>query len=182
MIIQLTGLSGAGKSTLAEGVKSLLEKRELKVVIIDGDVYRKTLCKDLGFSKEDRMENIRRLGKAAWAMKEQADIIMIAAINPFEEIRHELKENYGVHTVWIKCEMPILINRDTKGLYKRALLHDDHPDKLHNLTGVNDTYEVPLAPDLVIDTSVETAEQSVQKFYDFLILSRASYLSKAARQ
>jgi adenylylsulfate kinase len=182
MIIQLTGLSGAGKSTLAEGVKNLLEKHSLKVVIIDGDVYRKTLCKDLGFSKEDRMENIRRLGKAAWSLKDQADIIMIAAINPFEEIRNELKENYAAKTVWIKCEMPVLIDRDTKGLYKRALLHDDHPDKLFNLTGVNDTYETPLSPDLVIDTSKETATQSIQAFYDFLIFSRASYLSKAARQ
>src|SRR5688572_24134009 len=101
MIIQLTGLSGAGKSTLAEGVKSLLEKQSLKIEIIDGDVYRKTLCKDLGFSKEDRIENIRRLGKAAWSFKEQADIIMIAAINPFEAIRNELKEKYGAKTVLI---------------------------------------------------------------------------------
>lgn len=182
MIIQLTGLSGAGKSTLAEGVKTLLEMQSLKVSIIDGDVYRKTLCKDLGFSKEDRMENIRRLGKAAWLLKNEADIIMIAAINPFEDIRNELKENYGTKTVWIKCDIPVLIHRDTKGLYKRALLHDGHPDKLFNLTGVNDTYEIPVSPDLVIDTSRETAAQSVQKLYDFLISSKASYLSKAARQ
>ncbi|MCS3798006.1 adenylyl-sulfate kinase [Niastella sp. OAS944] len=182
MIIQLTGLSGAGKSTLAEGVKTLLEQQSLKVVIIDGDVYRKTLCKDLGFSKEDRMENIRRLGKAAWSLKTKADIVMIAAINPFEEIRNELTKNYDAKTVWIKCEMHVLINRDTKGLYKRALLHDDHPDKLFNLTGVNDTYEAPLSPHLVIDTSSEPAAQSVQKLYDFLILSRTSYLSYADRQ
>jgi adenylylsulfate kinase len=173
MIIQLTGLSGAGKSTLAEGVKSLLEKQSLKIEIIDGDVYRKTLCKDLGFSKEDRIENIRRLGKAAWSFKEQADIIMIAAINPFEAIRNELKEKYGAKTVWIKCDIPVLITRDTKGLYRRALLHDDHPDKIFNLTGVNDTYEIPSSPDLVIDTNSETTSQSVQKFYEFLIFSRA---------
>jgi adenylylsulfate kinase-like enzyme len=107
---------------------------------------------------------------------------MIAAINPFEETRNELKENYATKTVWIKCDIPVLINRDTKGLYKRALLHDNHPDKLFNLTGVNDTYEPPLSPDLVIDTSIETATQSIQAFYDFLIFSSASYLSKAARQ
>jgi adenylylsulfate kinase len=177
MIIQLTGLSGAGKTTLAEGVKSLLEKSSLKAVIIDGDVYRKTLCKDLGFSKEDRMENIRRLGKEASVFIDQADIIMIAAINPFEETRNELKEKYGAKTVWVKCNIPVLIERDTKGLYKRALLHDDHPDKIFNLTGVNDTYETPSAPDLVIDTSIETAVLSVQKLYEFLIFSRASYLS-----
>jgi adenylyl-sulfate kinase len=177
MIIQLTGLSGAGKTTLVEGVKSLLEKQSLKTEIIDGDAYRKTLCKDLGFSKEDRMENIRRLGKAAWSFKEKADIIMIAAINPFEEVRNELREKYGTKTVWIKCELPVLIERDTKGLYRRALLHDDHPDKIFNLTGVNDTYEIPAEPDLVIDTSIEAAAQSIQKFYEFLLSSRASYIS-----
>ena len=177
MIIQLTGLSGAGKTTLVEGVKSLLEKQLFNTVIIDGDAYRKTICKDLGFSKEDRMENIRRLGKAAWSYKEEADIIMIAAINPFEEIRNELREKYGTKTVWIKCDLPVLIERDTKGLYRRALLHDDHPEKIFNLTGVNDTYEIPATPDLVIDTSRETAAQSVQKFYEFLLNSRASYFS-----
>ena len=177
MIIQLTGLSGAGKTTLAMGVKSLLEKHSLNIEIVDGDAYRKTLCKDLGFSKEDRMENIRRLGKAAWSFKEKADIIMIAAINPFEAIRNELTKKYGTKTVWIKCDLPVLIERDTKGLYRRALLNDEHPDKIFNLTGVNDTYEIPAEPDLVIDTSIETAAQSVQKFYEFLLSSRASYFS-----
>jgi len=170
MIIQLTGLSGAGKTTLATGAKSLLEKQALTVEIIDGDIYRKTLCKDLGFTKEDRMENIRRLGKLAWSLKNQADIVLIAAINPFEEIRNELKELYSAKTVWIKCDLAVLIKRDPKELYKRALLHDDHPDKLFNLTGVNDTYEVPSAPDLVIDTSREAPAQSIQKLYEFLRL------------
>jgi adenylyl-sulfate kinase len=177
MIIQLTGLSGAGKTTLAKGVKSLLEKHSLKIEIIDGDAYRKTLCKDLGFSKDDRMENIRRLGKVAYSFKKLADIIIIAAINPFSAIRNELKEKYGTKTVWIKCDMPVLIKRDTKHLYRRALLPGDHPDKIFNLTGVNDIYEIPAEPDLIIDTSRETTGQSVHKFYEFLLASRASYFS-----
>ncbi|OQP45725.1 adenylyl-sulfate kinase [Niastella populi] len=179
-IIQLTGLSGAGKTTLAQGVKHLLEKDALKVVIIDGDVYRKTLCKDLGFSKEDRMENIRRLGAAAFSFKDQADIIMIAAINPFEETRNELKEKYDTRTVWVKCNMPVLIERDTKGLYKRALLHDKHPDKLFNLTGINDIYEIPVSPDLVIDTSTATPGQCIRQLYEFLILPGVSYFHRPA--
>jgi adenylylsulfate kinase len=169
MIIQLTGLSGAGKTTLAAGAKSLLEKHALTTEIIDGDVYRKTLCKDLGFTREDRIENIRRLGNVAWSFKDRVDIILIAAINPFEEIRNELKEKYSAKTAWIKCEMDVLFNRDPKQLYRRALLHDGHPDKIFNLTGVNDTYEIPAAPDLVIDTSSETPVQSVQKLYEFIL-------------
>jgi adenylyl-sulfate kinase len=172
MIIQLTGLSGAGKTTLATGAKSLLGKHALTVDVVDGDVYRKTLCKDLGFTREDRMENIRRLGKFAWSFKDQVDIILIAAINPIEEIRNELKEMYSVKTVWIKCDMEVLIKRDPKNLYKRALLNDEHPEKIFNLTGVNDIYEIPAAPDLVIDTSCEPPAKSVQKLYEFLLLSR----------
>ena len=170
MIIQLTGLSGAGKTTLAAGAKPLLEKHALTVEIIDGDVDRKTLCKDLRFTREDRIENIRRLGKVAWSFNDRVDIILIAAINPFEEVRNELKDLYGAKTVWIKCDMDVLIERDPKQLYKRALLHDDHPDKLFNLTGVNDTYEIPAAPNLVIDTSRETPAQSVHTLYEFLTL------------
>lgn len=173
MIIQLTGLSGAGKTTLATGAKSFLEKHALTAEVIDGDVYRKTICKDLGFTREDRMENIRRLGKVAWSFKDRVDIILIAAINPFEEIRNELKEKYSAKTVWIKCDIDVLIERDPKNLYKRALLHDDHPDKIFNLTGVNDRYEIPAAPDLVIETSRESPAQSIQTLYEFILYSRA---------
>lgn len=172
LMIQLTGLSGAGKTTLAEKVKQLLEAKELKTEIIDGDIYRKTICKDLGFSKEDRCENIRRLGKAAHSFAGMRDIVIIAAINPFEQIRKELKEKYSAKTVWIKCDMPVLLTRDTKGLYKRAALPDDHPEKIFNLTGVNDVYEEPLSADLAIDTGNETIEQSSQKLYDFIFKHR----------
>ena len=171
-MIQLTGLSGAGKTTLAEKVKQLLEAKELKTEIIDGDVYRKTICKDLGFSKDDRCENIRRLGKAAHSFTGMTDVVIIAAINPFEEIRKELKEKYSAKTVWIKCDLPVLLARDTKGLYKRAALPDDHPEKIFNLTGVNDVYEEPLSADLVIDTGNETIERSSQKLYDFVFKHR----------
>jgi adenylylsulfate kinase len=169
MVIQLTGLSGAGKTTLANKVKLLLEQQQLKVEIIDGDVYRNTLCKDLGFSKEDRCENIRRLGKAAKGFSGTGAIAIIAAINPFEAIRIELEENYDAKTIWIKCAVDVLTKRDTKGLYKRAALPDEHPDKLHNLTGVNDVYEAPALPHLVIDTTSETADASAEKMYRFII-------------
>jgi adenylylsulfate kinase len=168
MVIQLTGLSGAGKTTLANKVKLLLEQQQLKVEIIDGDVYRNTLCKDLGFSKEDRCENIRRLGKVAQEFSAAGAIAIIAAINPFEAVRRELEENYGAKTIWIKCAMDVLTQRDTKGLYKRAALPDEHPDKIYNLTGVNDVYEAPALPCFVIDTAGETPDASAGKMFRFI--------------
>ena len=172
LLIQLTGLSGAGKTTLAENIKRLLEVQQLKTEIVDGDIYRKTICKDLGFSKDDRCENIRRLGKAAHSFMDSKDIAIIAAINPFEQIRNELKEKYAAKTVWIRCDMNVLLERDTKGLYKRAALPDHHPEKIFNLTGVNDVYEEPASPDLIVDTGNETIEQSTQKLYQFVLTHR----------
>jgi adenylylsulfate kinase len=168
MIIQFTGLSGAGKTTLASKVKLLLQQKRLDVEIIDGDVYRNTLCKDLGFSKEDRCENIRRLGKVAHEFSAAGAIAIIAAINPFEAVRNELLEKYGAKTVWIKCAVDVLTQRDTKGLYKRAALPDGHPEKIHNLTSVNDVYEAPALPHLVIDTAAETPDVSAEKLFRFI--------------
>ena len=169
LLIQLTGLSGAGKSTIAAGVKELLDKAGYASIIIDGDEYRKTLCKDLGFSKEDRFENIRRLGKLAFSFTENGTIAIIAAINPFEEIRKELKDEYGAKTVWVNCDLEELIKRDTKGLYKKALLPDNNPDKIHNLTGINDTFEEPVAADLVLNTTSEMPVESAEKLYQFIL-------------
>jgi adenylylsulfate kinase len=169
MILQFTGLSGAGKTTLAQKVKALLQQQQLPVEIIDGDVYRNTLCKDLGFSMADRCENIRRLGKLAHKFSGNNCIAIIAAINPYEAIRNELAEKYEAKTVWIKCSIDVLTQRDTKGLYKRAALPDGHPEKLHNLTGVNDVYEAPALPHLVIDTAAEDAAASTEKLYRFIV-------------
>ena len=169
LIIQLTGLSGSGKTTLSHYVKQRLAEKSLSVEIIDGDTYRKTLCADLGFSKADRCENIRRLGQAAYAFTGNRDVAIIAAINPFEEVRNELEEKYGAKTVWINCAIDVLIERDTKGLYKRALLPEDHPDKLNNLTGVNDDYDLPLTCDLIINTHQQTTGQSGDVLCDFVL-------------
>jgi adenylylsulfate kinase len=169
LIIQLTGLSGAGKTTISNYVKQKLAEQGVSVEIIDGDTYRKTLCADLGFSREDRCENIRRLAKAALSFGDSCDVAIIAAINPFEEIRDELRVNYGIKTVWINCNVDVLIGRDTKGLYKRALLPENHPDKLHNLTGINDDYDLPLNCDLVINTHTETTGVSGDALCSFIL-------------
>ena len=168
MLIQLTGLSGAGKTTLAQKVSEELAIIGLSSVVLDGDVYRKTLCKDLGFSYADRIENIRRLGALAYSYTLKGDIAIISAINPFEVGRRELQELYGAKTIWIDCALDILQERDTKGLYKRASLPDGHPEKLDNLTGVNDKYEEPRDADLRISTHLETVEQSAQRIVSYL--------------
>jgi adenylylsulfate kinase len=168
-IIQLTGLSGCGKTTLSNKIKQLFAAQNVNVEILDGDQYRKTLCKDLGFSKSDRLENIRRLGNFAASLANQYTVIIIAAINPYEEVRAELKSKHNAKTVWINCELESLILRDTKGLYKRALLPDEDPDKIFNLTGVNDCYETPINYDLKLNTHMESIEESVTKLYQFVL-------------
>jgi adenylylsulfate kinase len=170
IFIQLTGLSGSGKSTIANAVKELLQKTGHAVEVIDGDVYRKKLCPDLGFSKEDRNENIRRLGFVANLLATHGVITILAAINPYEEIRKELS-NYGQHvkTVWINCDIETLMKRDTKQLYKKAFLPNGHPDKIYNLTGINDPFDDPVKPDLVIDTHKHSEPACIDMLFQFII-------------
>lgn len=170
IMVQLTGLSGAGKTTLAEGASQLLQAEGIITEIVDGDVYRKTICRDLGFSREDRIENIRRLGACAHNLLAHAQVVIIAAINPYEGARKELEQLYQARTVWVHCPLDILRQRDTKGLYKRALLPDGHPEKLKNLTGVNDLYEPPVDPHLVVQTHHTTPQDAVDQLTQFLRL------------
>jgi adenylylsulfate kinase len=168
MLIQLTGLSGAGKTTVAIETKSRWLIPDIPFIIIDGDVYRKTISRDLGFSREDRCENIRRLGKIAFDAAING-IAIIAAINPYHSIRQELKNKYQAKTVWIHCPMEELHSRDTKGLYHRALLPDGDAGKVYNLSGVNDPYEAPEDADLVIHTDKETVDESAGKLLHFIL-------------
>lgn len=174
LLIQLTGLSGSGKSTIANLVKKMLVVKNYRVEVIDGDIYRKRLWPDLGFSKKDRNENISRLGFIANLLATNGVISILAAINPYEDTRREISA-LGPHvkTAWIKCDMNILLNRDTKNLYKRAFLPEGHPEKINNLTGINDPYEIPVNPDLVIDTGDESEEQSADNLFKFIMSALA---------
>jgi adenylylsulfate kinase len=170
MILLFCGLSGSGKTTLAQGIKDKLTQAEMPIEIIDADEYRQKLFKDLGYSKEDRFENIRRLGFIASRFSSHNIITVISAINPYDAIRKELATTYeNVKVVHIDCDIDVLIERDTKGLYKRALLPAGHPDKLSNLTGINDPFEPPETPDLYINTCLLTIRESVDKIYAFII-------------
>lgn len=170
MIIQFCGLSGSGKTTLAKNLKTVFQERGIKIEIIDGDEYRKILCADLGFSKEDRNENIRRLAAVAGKLSEHNTVSVICAINPYEDVRKEVVERYkNVKTVFINCDIEVLIQRDTKGLYKKALLPDGHPEKIYNFTGISDPFEIPAEPDLVINSHFESVEESTEKLAEFIL-------------
>lgn len=183
ILVQLTGLSGAGKTTIANNVRGELEALGYKVEVIDGDEYRKVLCKDLGFSREDRLENIRRLGFVGQTLAKNNVIVILAAINPYEEARQELRQYSNlVRTVWIDCDLDTLIDRDVKGLYRRALLPENDPDKLSNLTGVNDPFDVPQDTDLVIKTNDETVEESSERLLNFILANVRSEKASSVRR
>lgn len=172
VFIQMTGLSGAGKTTTARLVQQRLRKKGYQVEVIDGDEYRSSLCSDLGFSKEDRNENIRRLSFVAKVLARNNVISIISAINPYEEIRKEIKDKHGdVKCVYVKCDLEELKTRDTKGLYRKALLPEGHPDRIENFTGISDPFEEPKNPDLVIQTDDEDIEDSVKKLENFIVRS-----------
>jgi adenylylsulfate kinase len=171
LLIQMTGLGGAGKSSIANLTKKSLNALGHKVELLDGDNYRQHLCRDLGFSKEDRLENIRRLGFVGLLLAKHGVISILAAINPYEEAREALKNKSPLtKTVFINCPIDVAIRRDPKGLYHKALLPPEHPDYIRHFTGISDPYEIPLQPDLVLKTDAETIEQSAKKLTDFILL------------
>ncbi|TDW48564.1 adenylylsulfate kinase [Flavobacterium sp. 270] len=177
ILIQFTGLSGSGKTTLAKNVKLLLTKNGHKAEIVDGDVYRTTLCKDLGFSKKDRCENVRRLFNVSQDFIQSEIIVLMSVINPYEDLRNELSQHDFVRTVFLDCSLDNLIKRDPKGLYKKALLPDNDHNKIKNFTGISDVYEVPLKADLTLKTDSESESISTNKLYTFILdnLSNTTY-------
>ena len=154
-----TGMSGSGKSTLAEGVEKELLERGLNVEILDGDIIRTNLSKGLGFSQEDRDINIRRVGFVCNLLTRNGAIAIAACISPYKAIRDENRAMIG-RFVEVFCEAPIekLIERDPKGLYKKALAGE-----IKGFTGTDDPYEEPPKPEVVVETAEETVEESIAK-------------------
>lgn len=169
ILIQFTGLSGSGKTTLAQNVRGLLIENGYKAEIVDGDVYRKTICKDLGFSKDDRCENVRRLFNVGQDFIKTDTIVLMSVINPYENLRNELRMYEFVRTVFLDCSINNLIERDPKGLYKKALLPDHDSNKIKNFTGISDVFETPSSADLILKTDFETIPFSTHKLYNFII-------------
>ena len=160
-----TGLSGAGKSTIARLVEEELRERDLRVEVLDGDVVRTNLSKGLGFSKEDRDINIRRIAFVADLLSRNGVVAITAAISPYREIRDEARAKMGERFVeiYVKASVDECARRDVKGLYEKAFRGE-----IKEFTGVSDPYEPPLDAEIVLDTEVETPDESAAKVLAYL--------------
>jgi adenylyl-sulfate kinase len=162
-VLWLTGLSGAGKTTLTGRLVPELRARGLRVEALDGDEVRTNLSKGLGFSKEDRDTNVRRIGYVARLLARNGVAAVTAAISPYREVRDEVRravEGDGADfvEVYVECPLEVLAERDVKGLYRKALAGE-----IKGFTGVSDPYEEPRAPDVVVRTHEEAVEASAER-------------------
>ena len=170
----LTGLSGAGKSTLAGELAPLLRERGVPVEVLDGDEVRTHLSKGLGFSREDRDTNIRRIGFVARLLARNGVGVITAAISPYRAVRDEVRaEAVNFVEVYVRCSLDELVRRDVKGLYARALRGE-----IEHFTGVSDPYEEPLAPDVVVDSATDSVPESVARI--MAVLEERGYLPRVA--
>jgi adenylylsulfate kinase len=159
-----TGLPCSGKTTIADGVAEVLRGRDLKVERLDGDIVRKGLTSDLGFSKEDRDENIKRVTYVAKLLTRNDVAVLATFVSPYRERRAKTREEIGDFVeIYTRCPVEICIERDDKGMYKKAIAGE-----IKNFTGIDDPYEEPEDPKLILDTDKMGVEECVQKVLDKL--------------
>jgi len=159
--VWLTGMSGAGKSTTAKLLERRLLDCDAKVEVLDGDVVRTYLSKGLGFSKEDRDENIRRIGFVCELLSRHGVIAIAAVISPYRAAREQVRERISNFIeVYLECPIEVLVQRDSKGLYKAAL-----SGEIAHFTGISDPYEPPLAAEVTIHSAEESPEQGLEKIW-----------------
>jgi adenylylsulfate kinase len=167
VILWFTGLSGAGKSTLAHCVEEALHQRGCRTFVLDGDNIRHGLCGDLGFSIEDRSENIRRISEVAKLMMEAGVITLTAFISPFRQERENARQIFPhgeFLEIYCKCPLEVCEQRDVKGLYKKA-----REGKIKDFTGISSPYEEPLKPELVVETAQRSLEECADQVLDMLV-------------
>jgi adenylylsulfate kinase len=169
--VWFTGLSGAGKTTVSRVVASELRSLGYQIEILDGDLVRENLTKDLGFSKADRDENIRRIGFVATLLTRNDVIVLVSAISPYRQIREEVRNSIGNFIeVYVNASLDICEQRDVKGLYQKA-----RTGQIKNFTGIDDPYEPPLNPTIECRTDLETIEESANKV--LLKMAELSYIT-----
>lgn len=166
-VLWFTGLSASGKSTVADKVYELLGSKGLKIERLDGDVVRENLS-NLGFSKEDRDANIKRVGFVANLLSRNDVIVVASFITPYKEHRKQLRESVNNYIeVFVNAPLKVCESRDPKGLYKKA-----RTGEIENFTGIGDPYEEPTSPDIELNTDTENVEESVAKVIDYLKLQK----------
>jgi adenylylsulfate kinase len=159
-----TGLPCSGKSTIADAVATKLQQRGLKAERLDADIIREHLWKELGYSKEDRDENIRRATFLAKLLTRNGIAVLTSFISPYRELRDYARREIGDFVeIYVKCPVEVCIQRDTRGMYKKALAGE-----IPNFTGISDPYEEPLNPEVLIESDKETLEESVARVIDGL--------------
>lgn len=166
--VWLTGLPSAGKSTIAAGLADVLGQQGRRVEVLDGDVVRANLTRELGFSKADRDENVRRIGFVAQLLAKHGTVVLVPVIAPYTASRELVRAAHAALgtdflEVYVATPVSACSSRDVRGLYARQ-----RAGTLSNLTGVDDPYEPPAAPDLALPTQHQTVEESVAALYSFL--------------
>ena len=176
-VIWLTGVPCSGKSTIALGVERALSEQGYNVYVLDGDVIRRTLSADLGYSREDRAENIRRIAAVAAILADAGIIAICALISPFEADRAAARKVCGnaFHEIFISCDPTVAETRDVKGHYRKA-----RRGEIAEFTGVSSPYEPPQSPELVIDTTKEPPEKSTASLVRYMSLVLQQITSPAA--
>lgn len=171
--IWLTGLPGSGKTTIGHAILEEFRLRGLKSEFLDGDEIRRTLSSELGFTKEDRHTHLKRVTYLCELLNRNSIISIVALISPYRESRQYARDKLEKFVeVWVQCPIEICMQRDPKGLYKKA-----KTGRLNSLTGLQDPYEVPLAPEIVVCTNTESILQSTQKIIDYIYDKECKNLS-----
>lgn len=154
-----TGLPCSGKSAVADKVAEILKEKDLNVERLDGDIVRESLTRDLGFSKEDRDENIRRITFVAKLLTRNGVAVLTSFISPYREVRARSRKEIGTFIeVYVKCSLEVCIERDVKGMFKKAM-----NGEIKEFTGISDPYEEPLNPEILLESDKETLEESTDK-------------------
>lgn len=157
--VWLTGLPASGKTTIARALEKILREKKLNVEVLDGDEVRMNLSPDLGFTKEDRETHARRVAYVTKLLVRNGVAVIVGLISPFRNFREQARKQIGNFVeVWVKCPIEECMKRDPKGLYKKAI-----NGEINDLTGIQDPYEEPLNPEVTVDTSKESLEESVNK-------------------